>query len=144
MARLKPGVSLEQAQADLTVVAKASCLGYPRDRTLKFVAYYNYAKTASGYATECAVYDGGTYTWQYVRGVWTWVSPTPTVRVNYAPLAVKQCQNSLALKTNMMSHESGHYLGLSHATGITVMTSAIGTTYQTATIYDIRRINTRY
>jgi hypothetical protein len=131
-------------KADLTVVAKVSCKGYSRQATVKFVAYYNSATNARGYVTECATYASGTHTWTYLRGVWTWVANTPTVRVNYSPLAVKQCLNTTAKKTNMMSHETGHYFGLSHATGITVMGSAQSEVYTVATKYDILRINRRY
>jgi len=131
-------------QSDLTVVAKVSCTGYARRATVKFVAYYNSTTNARGYVTDCATYSGGHYTWMYLRGVWTWVADTPTVSVNYAPLATKQCMYSYAAKTNMMSHETGHYFGLSHATGITVMGSAINTAYPVATFYDKQRINGRY
>jgi hypothetical protein len=132
-------------KSDLTVVAKVSCIDYARRATVKFVAYYNSATNARGYVTDCAKYAGGTYTWVYMRGVWTWVAETPTVMINYAPLATKQClHSSYAAKTNIVSHETGHYFGLSHATGITVMTSAVGTKYTVATVYDINRVNGRY
>lgn len=130
--------------SDLTVVAKTSCTGYKRNATVKFVAYYNSAVNARGYVTECGTYDGGHYTWTYLRGVWTWVADTPTVRVNYSSLAVKQCLDTYAKKTNLMSHETGHYFGLSHATGITVMGAAQSSTYTVATKYDRDRINGRY
>lgn len=131
-------------KTNLTVVAQKFCTGYPRDRTLLFKAYYNSKTTPSGYVTECATYSGGGYAWKLVRNVWTWVATQPTVNVNYSALAVKQCMFSTAAKTNMMSHESGHYLGLAHRTGATVMTSGMNTTYITATYYDIKLANTRY
>lgn len=131
-------------KSDLTVVAKVSCTGYARRATVKFAAYYNSAVNARGYVTECAKYSGGKYTWTYMRGVWTWVAESPTVMVNYSALAVKQCMGSYAAKANMMSHETGHYFGLSHAVGITVMAAGQSTRYTTATYYDIKRINGRY
>lgn len=124
-------------KSDLTVVAKVSCIGYARTATVKFVAYYSTERT-------CAWYDGGHYSWVYMRGVWTWRADTPTIRVNYGAAMVKACQWSLASKTNMISHETGHYFGLSHATGITVMTAGLQTKYTVATYYDIKRINGRY
>jgi hypothetical protein len=133
-------------KSDLSVVAKARCYGYSRQATVKFVARYDSAVNARGYVTWCARYApvGNKYTWTYLRGVWTWVADAPQVEVNYTPLAVKQCLGSLALKTNIMSHETGHYFGLSHAVGITVMTSATQTTYVVGTRYDLARLDGRY
>jgi hypothetical protein len=131
-------------KADVTVVAQAACTGYARPNVLKFAAAYDYAKVSSGAPTWCARFVPGTYTWTYLRGVWTWVAGTPTVQVNYAPAAVKWCQFSLAVKTNMMSHESGHWLGLSHAVGITVMGAGTTSKYTVATVYDVQRLNGRY
>lgn len=131
-------------KSDLTVVAKVSCTGYSRRATVKFAAYYNSATNARGYVTECAKYSGGKYTWVYMRGVWTWVAETPTVMVNYSALAVKQCMGSTAAKTNMMSHETGHYFGLAHRTGASVMGAGINVRYTVATTGDITLINGRY
>lgn len=131
-------------KSDLTVVAKVSCKGHARRATVKFVAYYNSTKDSRGLVTECAMYSGGKYTWVSMRGMSVWVAEMPTVRVNYSALAVKQCMRSTAMKTNMMSHETGHYFGLSHAVGITTMTAGLNTTYTVATKYDIARINGRY
>lgn len=131
-------------KTDATVVARASCTGFPRRNVVKFVAYYSSATNPRGYVTECAMFVPGHYTWTYARGMWTWLPDTPTVKVNYSALAVKQCMNTTAKKYQMIAHETGHYLGLSHAVGITVMTSDVNGRYSSPTTYDIARINTRY
>ena len=130
-------------KSDLTVVASATCAGYPRNRTLAFAAYYDYRKTATGYTVACAVYSAGVYDWVAVRGKMVWVARTPTVKMNYAPLAMKQCHATAKARTTTISHEAGHWLGLGHATGITVMTSR-QSSYSVATYYDIVRVNGRY
>jgi len=131
-------------KSDLVMVAQAACTGYARRNTMKFAAVYDATTNTNGYVTFCARFAPGTYTWVYLRGVWTWVADTPVVQVNYTPLAVRQCMDTAAKKTNMMSHETGHWLGLSHAVGITVMGSAQSSTYTVATTYDLNRVNGRY
>lgn len=129
-------------QSDLTVVAKASCTGYPRRNQVRFVAYYDSA-TSNGYVKACAVYSAGKWSWVQVRGVWTWVGETPTVRMNYTPLAMKQCHATTKQRTTTVSHETGHYFGLDHRTGITVMTVRMSS-YSIATYGDKLLINRRY
>lgn len=127
---------------DLTVVARASCTGFVRQAQVRFAAYYNPA-TKNGYVTECAMFYSGGWEWVQMRGVWTYRAIAPVVKVNYTSLAMKQCWNTLANKTGIIEHETGHYLGMSHAVGITVMTAGMSR-YKIATYYDRVRINGRY
>lgn len=131
-------------KSDLTVVSLASCAAYPRRRVVKFTAYYNSKTNAYGTVTECAMFSAGGYAWVSTRGHSVWEAVAPIVKVNYSAVAVKQCMNTSGRKTAMISHETGHYFGLTHYCCITVMNAKLSSTYTVPTIYDLRILNGRY
>ena len=125
-------------KSDATMIYRVSCTGYARSMT---VITRSYSSSSDG---ACAKFTGGGWSWQKVRGVWTWVPKAPTILVNQWSRIRAHCQGTYRRRLNLMSHELGHVLGLSHATGITVMRTYNNETYVVPTVYDIARVNRRY
>jgi hypothetical protein len=127
-------------KTDANIVAKASCTGYKRSMT---IIIRGYTSSTDG-ACANAYSAGGSFTWTYVRGVWTWVPNAPVVNVNFWYRMKAACQNTYRKRLYLMSHEILHILGLAHATGVTVMLSRVNETYVVPQWIDIYRINRRY
>lgn len=125
-------------RTDATVVAKVSCAGYPRSMT---VIVRSYTSSTDG---ACAKTGSPSYTWTYVRGVWTWVPNAPTISVNQWPRMRAACQGTYRKRLNLMTHELGHVLGLGHASGVTVMLPHVNETYVVPQKADVDRVNRRY
>lgn len=123
---------------DVSMVAKASCRGYARNMTVTFQAFYD---TSSG-APCASMYSTG-WTWQNIRGVWAWAPKAPYIKVNFASTRAG-CRSTHRKRLNLMSHELLHVVGLSHATGVTVMLPSVNERYVAPTVYDVARINRRY
>jgi hypothetical protein len=123
---------------DASMVAKASCRGYKRSMTVILVAYYN-----ANDSTCASTYSKG-WTWQKVRGVWTWTPNAPYIKVNFSPKLKAACQNTYRKRLYLMSHELLHVVGLAHAWGVTAMRPRVNEVYVLPTWRDVQLVNRRY
>ena len=121
-------------KSDAVIVASPTCAGYSRKMTVKFVGY-----TALDGA--CAKTGATKWSWENVRGVWSWVPLDATVWINYATQYRAGCRGTTGQVQHVYNHELGHWLGLAHNKDASVLN---GWTYRFPTTVDIRRVNYRY
>lgn len=121
--------------ANLNIVAKPVCTGFPVRRVIQVRTYVDHKVGA------CAVTVRPKQVWTYAYGRWTWVSEATEIRFNVAPEAKTRCWAKSTGVAHVASHELGHALGLQHNTSASVMGSWA---YWWPTALDVQRINARY
>ena len=124
---------------DASMVAKVSCAGYARSMTVMIVSY---SSSTDGLCAKTGSANG--WTWRNVRGAWVWTPNAPTIWVNQWSRVRSWCQGTYKRRLMITSHELGHVLGLSHASGVTVMLPYTNERYTVPTVYDVARVNRRY
>ena len=131
----------EWNQTDASMVADTSCAAYPRNMTVLFVGRDD---SAGFWCARTGTADG--WTWQYVRGVWTWTPNAPQIEINYASVWRAQCRATSAQLAHLFAHELGHVLGLAHNCEASVMADcrAYAWRYAAPTAVDVDRVNRRY
>lgn len=133
-------VAAQAAQAwnrtDADMIAKVSCVGYPRSMTVVFVGYSNPNERT------CAVtYSEAGWTRKTVRGVSALTPNAPAIRINYATSLRVGCRSTPAQVLHVYAHELGHVLGLAHNKDASVMGAW---QYRLPTAIDTARVNRRY
>lgn len=130
-----PAVARAWAASGVPVTAAAKCAGYPTRRIVQFRTYINNAQT------ECAKTGSATYSWLYAYGRWLWLPDAMTVYVNQAKWVKTGCYSTTAGVVHVMSHETGHALGVAHNSDASVMGSW---SYSWPTTLDVARVKARY
>lgn len=130
-----PEIVRAWSAAGVPVTSAATCSGYPIRRRVQFRTYVNDTQT------ECAKTGSATYSWTYAYGRWTWLPDAMTVWVNQAKWVKTRCYATTAMITHVISHETGHALGVAHNTDPSVMGAW---SHVWPTTLDIERAKARY
>lgn len=98
--------------ADVNIISRDVCTGFSRGMIID-IKTYNDPKDIA-----CAKTGSNTYSWEYVwstgQKVARWVANLMVIWINVAPSLAAQCNATSGMRAHLLSHETGHALGLAH------------------------------